>query len=324
MPIADLALGGDLTLTMGDFKTRSTGDICNDLKLDYSVSIVAGKHKSLMKTCGISFSKDLLKWHLKTWHMENGSFVNGCSFDTGTVEGYVKDAADGSGLSAEIRLFNDEACTDQVGSSKKFKMLQDEDGWYKFEVLSGTYYIQVTKDGYTSDTRKVVVKRETNHHAGTSVLVNTGNSTPGSGLSSNPDDYTVVLSWGYTPADLDSHFISADKNTHVYYSNMIADNVELDVDCTESYGPETVTIKNQDGFVYCVHDYTNKDAGASTALSYSNALVRVYKGSTEVKSYSVPQRKSGTVWSVFEVDSSGNIKDLNTFSYESSPESVGM
>jgi hypothetical protein len=75
----------------------------------------------------------------------------------------------------------------------------------------------------------------------------------------------------------------------------------LDVDDTNSYGPETVTITEQRPGVYryAVHHY----AGGSS-LSSSGAVVQVYRGSTRLDRFEPPVGGSGQgdVWIVFELD----------------------
>ena len=59
----------------------------------------------------------------------------------------------------------------------------------------------------------------------------------------------IVLNWGQSPLDLDSHL--SYKNQHVYWDNKQGQDANLDVDDTDSYGPETVTIdKRLDGQYY--------------------------------------------------------------------------
>ncbi|MCP4156384.1 MAG: hypothetical protein GY757_52210, partial [bacterium] len=90
----------------------------------------------------------------------------------------------------------------------------------------------------------------------------------------------IILEWDEHPRDVDSHLYlpggSAVSNHHVFYSakesmkgNSYA--VNLDVDDTNSYGPETTTIfKNADGvYRFCLHHY----AGVGT-LGSSGSKVK--------------------------------------------------
>ena len=136
----------------------------------------------------------------------------------------------------------------------------------------------------------------------------------------------IVLSWGADPSDLDSHLIgrTPDNGTfNVYFSDKKYhfDGVEmanLDVDDTSRYGPETITIlENIHGvYTYAVHDYSNRNSKNSTDLSYSGAVVKVFVGSNQVAEYHVPTDQVGTYWTVFQIDSSGRVRPVNTISNE--------
>ena len=73
----------------------------------------------------------------------------------------------------------------------------------------------------------------------------------------NLDGMRAVLTWGANPSDLDSHL--AYENNHIYYSKKVGSKAHLDVDDTNSYGPETITIvKKKEGkkYLYAIHNYT--------------------------------------------------------------------
>lgn len=147
------------------------------------------------------------------------------------------------------------------------------------------------------------------------------------------EEIRIVLTWGSTPRDLDSHITGPNGNGgrfHVYYSNKnyysgSERKVGLDVDDTSSYGPETVTIYSQENGVYryAIHNYTNRGSSNSMALANSGAYIKVYKNGEHVRTFAVPN-KAGTVWNVFDYDSTtGEITPLNTMSYQSMPAYVG-
>ena len=52
----------------------------------------------------------------------------------------------------------------------------------------------------------------------------------------------------------------------------------------------------------------------TNALSLSDAVVRVYQGNQQIKTFSIPQNKYGTVWHVFDISEQG-IKAVNEFKY---------
>lgn len=139
------------------------------------------------------------------------------------------------------------------------------------------------------------------------------------------DGIRVVLSWGETPQDLDSHF--GFPENHVYFEHKEGADANLDVDDVDSYGPETITLeKKHDGekYVYAVHDFINKTNSGSTGLSSaSRAKVFVYIGQTLVKTYYVPPRQTGTLWVVFGIDELGEIHDINKFTSAQTSEEAG-
>ncbi len=148
------------------------------------------------------------------------------------------------------------------------------------------------------------------------------NGSVSRGLKNN--QMRIVLTWGSTPRDLDSHLsISLDNgsNGHVYYGNKSyyinsTEIANLDLDDTSSYGPETTTIYTEvDGvFTFRVHDYTNRGYSNSQALANSGATVSVYSGylSVPIRIYYVPTG-NGVDWNMFSFDSStGVITTINT------------
>lgn len=117
----------------------------------------------------------------------------------------------------------------------------------------------------------------------------------------------IVMTWGETPRDLDSHmgcFLESGEQFHIYYgsrtfyagSEKIAD---LDLDDTDCYGPETTTIyqPNPGEYTFTVHNYSG---GSDIELANSGACVQVYMGYSAVPTYVfyVPNAP-GYDWEVF-------------------------
>jgi len=123
-------------------------------------------------------------------------------------------------------------------------------------------------------------------------------------LAANPTatDMRLVMTWGSSPSDLDSHvrFFDANGNEqcHLYYGERECDNyATLDVDQQEggNNGPETISITEiPDGFtaLYYVFDFSNKigssmswkesegkstifspSGGGSTVVTYDNVQI---------------------------------------------------
>lgn len=129
----------------------------------------------------------------------------------------------------------------------------------------------------------------------------------------NLDGMRIVLNWGKYPEDLDSHL--SFPGSHIYFQHKKGSFANLDVDDTDSYGPETITIENKkfgQTYHYFVHDYTNRDNLSSGKLSSSDAKVFIYVGQSLVKTYYVPKNKKGNVWNLFKINGNGEIIDINT------------
>ncbi len=103
----------------------------------------------------------------------------------------------------------------------------------------------------------------------------------------------IVLTWGATPSDLDSHLTGPNSlggRFHVYYSNKVDGGAELDLDDVSSYGPETITIKQlRDGmYRYSVHNFSNQYSNGGQGIYDSPAKVEVYNSTGLIYSYLAP------------------------------------
>jgi hypothetical protein len=181
----------------------------------------------------------------------------------------------------------------------------DSDGVISFpERADGTFTLTVSKRGFISTpiTFKIQLK---------AVIFNWYSISP-----EMPDrDLRVVLEWGASPSDLDLHLEKV-SNYHISYHNMRdfgPEHAKLDRDDTSSYGPETITLGKIDGnsaYHLFVHDYSNGRSASSTALSQSNATIRVYSQNRLINTFQVPAGR-GTVWSVFRIER-GAVTPVNT------------
>lgn len=125
----------------------------------------------------------------------------------------------------------------------------------------------------------------------------------------------IVLNWGKNPDDLDSHLSYA--NQHVYWQRKQGRDANLDVDDTNSYGPETVTIDKRldhQYYVYSVHNYSFRDQPNNNSLGNSQAKVMVYVGESLIRSYYIPTGQNGNLWTVFRISPEGEIQDINQIS----------
>lgn len=191
-------------------------------------------------------------------------------------------------------------------------------GTYVFDNIdAGNYTIEATAPGYITGffpAHCIGGRTNTNQN---------GNLSP----DLPAGQVRIVLRWGATPYDLDSHLTGPATNGdrfHVYWWDQTPwyANANLDVDDVSSYGPETITITEQQPglYRYSIHDYSNRSKTYSTALAYSQASVEVYIGELQIATLHVPNRP-GTLWTVFEMEGS-NFTPVNTMSYESASGNV--
>lgn len=122
------------------------------------------------------------------------------------------------------------------------------------------------------------------------------------------DRIQIVLEWGEYPSDLDSHILSS--NHHVYYGRKVSGNLDLDVDDTTSYGPETVTIRDpseNDVYRYYVHNYSSKDYTSDSGLSNSSAKITLIIGNEIAGVFNVTPNQQGVWWHVFDIKNKNQI-----------------
>ena len=129
------------------------------------------------------------------------------------------------------------------------------------------------------------------------------------------DGMRIVLNWGARPSDLDGHLAFA--RNHVFFLGKLGGDAQLDVDHTDGYGPETITIMRKhpgERYVYAVHDFADRGQPDTPDLSASAAKVFVYVGQTLIRTYYVPKGRQGNIWTVFAISEEGELQDINTMS----------
>lgn len=214
----------------------------------------------------------------------------------GQVHGVVSDATDPSVKLAGVKVTaqNQSAMTDARGN-------------YTLQLMPGSYTLTFEKDGYIRTTAEVRITQGGDTQRDCSMSRE---------LSSN--EFRVVLTWGSTPSDLDSHLWGASalgRVYHVYFHDKTpsaANNeAQLDVDDTSSFGPETTTftVTNNNTYVFYVKDYTNRDTARATGLQNSSAKVEVYSGNEQIAVYTVPNAR-GRYWEVFRIEN-GTLRTIN-------------
>lgn len=247
----------------------------------------------LLGTYTLSFSKEGYVSAEATVTVQAGKYTTkNCALQpkNGLVRGVVSDATDPS-----IKIGG----ATVIASGKT--TTTNSRGEYELTLPVGSHTLTFTKEGYIQTTANVSVQRG-------------GESTQDCSMSKelSSNEYRVVLTWGETPRDLDSHLLGKSRNNTEYHVWFPADQkkpvnaygeAELDVDDISSYGPETVTftVTNRSTYVYYVLDFTNRENRRNTALSNSGAKVEVYSGNQRVKVYTVPSGM-GIYWEVFRIE----------------------
>ena len=244
------------------------------------------------------------------------------SNQTGGIAGFVKNARNQAGIAnATVTLYNN------VLSAPLLQVSTDGLGFYSISGLAaGTYRVVGSAPSYQPAER-------------VGIAVGNGGVTNAQDLVLSPagtSDVRIVLTWGIDPEDLDSHLTgpNPDGSTrfHIFFevggSLTAAPFAALDVDETDSFGPETITIAqvNPGGvYRYSVHDFSNNISTTSKHLSNSGAKVQVYSATGLVATFAVPSNKVGTLWTVFELTGSVAgpvITPINTFSNVFNPLSI--
>lgn len=189
---------------------------------------------------------------------------------------------------ARVRFYQGDALAADLASTSNFDI----------SLASGVYRMVVTAEGYLEWSREVTIT------AAEALAVQVSLSRE---LNMETEVARVVLSWGASPSDLDSHLKG--PGFHLYYSQRNVGSALLDVDDTSGFGPETITIQNwQSGlYRYYVHNFS----GGYLGLANSGAVVQLYRGGKDVQVFQVPQGE-GIYWHVFDLDpATGMVTEVN-------------
>lgn len=172
------------------------------------------------------------------------------------------------------------------------------DGSYETDLPPGSYTVELGGNGYVSEYYNIEIDESGIEAEEDFVL--TKELTEG--------EARIVLEWGSTPSDLDSHLsgeTDGGRGIHIFYGDPTSSDgngviADLDLDDTSSYGPETTTIYNLDGkYDYYVHNFTP----STGSLEGSGATVRVYLPGQSVQTFHVGDGSiSGDMWYVCTID----------------------
>lgn len=214
----------------------------------------------------------------------------------GSASGMVVSSITGKGME-EISLtvragWNNTSVGDVLASA-----VTGADGRYALELPPGNYTALATKEGCIPVAINIV-------STASGAKNQNGSITP----IASGNLYRVVLTWDERPSDMDSHMVGQDSEGRAFHVSFGTGGVpgpsgtyicNLDVDDTNSYGPETITLDPQPERTYYYYVQQYSDDGA---MSASAASVRVYRGDTLTALFNVPTNQgNGMVWNVFAV-----------------------
>lgn len=205
-----------------------------------------------------------------------------------TFSGVVNNAQSGSRV-GDVNITIHEGYNNPTGDIV-ISVLSDSNGNFSAEIPTGYYTLVLVKDGFvTSSNISISLAADKYQELTITPVV-------------SATEAVITLTWGANPRDLDSHLYKGSEY-YIWYGNATAslssgETAALDVDDTDGYGPETITVNNLDSnalYTYKVHHYWG-----SETIATSDAVVTVNFGDN---TYTFrPPNQSGTLWTVFTIE----------------------
>lgn len=212
-------------------------------------------------------------------------YISGCAKDANTANGI-------SNITIYVRSGNGNVTGTVIATATT-----TSSGAYTTEQLApGNYTLQFVDNSNRSE--KYI---STNINATVTGNATSYNNDATMYLPITEGQIKVILTWGESPSDLDSHLLIKRNGMSVIevdYQNKSAGGAVLDVDDTTSFGPETTTININQNADYTFFVYRYSSTGNS--LSDSGAKVRISIGN-QTYEYNVPDGE-GRYWKVFDFD----------------------
>ncbi|MDN3397900.1 carboxypeptidase regulatory-like domain-containing protein [Psychrobacter sp. APC 3426] len=126
---------------------------------------------------------------------------------------------------------------DGINYSAITTAITDSNGNFNLPVRRDSQMLVVAQNGSRTSNAKSIRTLNTNY------VINDGCLT----VSTANDSLSIRLTWGEQPEDVDSHLLTP-SGDHIYFGNEgrlgIAPFANLDVDDTDSFGPEFITVRN--------------------------------------------------------------------------------
>jgi len=238
-----------------------------------------------------------------------------CEVNTFTFSGRVRSALPPRGpvANAVLSIAGQTISTGDVGS-------------FTMSLPAGEHEVSLSHDGFITYSGTVTISADT-----------TGYELHMSPVLSN-DEWRIVLTWGESPRDLDSHLLFTGQGRHRNCAEMFYGNSQgmcggvtasLNVDDTSSWGPEVTTLSNLDScrgrqcdkWVYKVRNYSGNFAssreGSGMGWAESQAVVTLYNGDHVAGTYRVGEHGHTNSngrgisrqedWTLLSIDSHGQV-----------------
>ncbi len=221
-----------------------------------------------------------------------------------SISGYVIDASTGKGIYGAVLSYK------QNGAEVK-SLFSEGDGSYKTDLQPGVYEVEVSYGNYITENYHLEVRTGENQY--------NVNYTLSSNL--NEGALRIVLEWGSRPYDLDSYVSGTLSDGTPFFVNFmnpvftIGGKViaELDVDDTNGFGPETITVYDPGAsFDYFIVDFRSEGLQDFTGVS-----VKLYlPGETMPAVYAGKMQDFGIKeWIVFHYDG-GTVSTIDRYPQE--------
>ena len=237
--------------------------------------------------------------------------ISSANEEGGYASGYISDALTGSGISG-LTVYIYEGINTTFGTPVEV-LTTGSSGFYATSELNPGNYTAYVVDERTLDNEDL---RYASVAISLKVLsgqtASNQNATTTNSVNLNVDGMRIVLTWGSTPSDLDSHLTYG--GYHCYHGNKSPLNATLDKDDTTAYGPETITITKMGDYTYNYYVYNYSGNGTMYA---SQACVKIYFGDSNSPAYTFyAPTGSGRYWEVFSYNAStGEFTILNYVHY---------
>lgn len=214
-----------------------------------------------------------------------------------SIQGQIINAQTGAGVSgATLEILPETNGADTI------EIQSTAGGKYAATLPQGSYTIHIRCSGFVEEVFGLTVRRPASNQ----------NFTISPQLAEG--EIRIVLEWGASPRDLDSHLTGTTDSgvrvrtdyTHKSETHDGTTLAQLDVDDTNGYGPETTTIYESNG----IYEFYVVDFTGSGTMSNSGATVKIYVGNQPPVVVNICGGLENR-WNVCRIDH-GEVQVLNT------------